>query len=256
MSHRSILIVLALVLITLLASADIPKMISYQGQITDNGIPVADGSYNMRFRIYDVATGGTPLWDSGVQSIAFTDGIFNVLLGESPMTEVDLPFDDDYWLLVTFSGINQTPRQRLGSLGYAYMASGLVPGTVMTGSIAGPILDAQNTETSGWTVGIRGGTTSNEGWGFLVMRKPRQERPREFTGRATRMRVWAFTARLRLPVPFGIPLMGAISPAVPDTAVVSTVIIPLPAAAHTEVSSKVYQTTAWASMVELSEVRE
>jgi hypothetical protein len=44
-------------------------MISYQGRVTDDiGVPVADGTYDMRFRIYDGETGGTLEWDSGTQS--------------------------------------------------------------------------------------------------------------------------------------------------------------------------------------------
>jgi hypothetical protein len=51
------------------ASAEIPEMISYQGRVTDDiGVPVADGTYDMRFRIYDGETGGTLEWDSGTQS--------------------------------------------------------------------------------------------------------------------------------------------------------------------------------------------
>jgi hypothetical protein len=37
---------------------------------------------------------------------------------------------------VTFSGVDQTPRQRLASTGYAYMASGLVAGTEVSGAVA------------------------------------------------------------------------------------------------------------------------
>ena len=37
--------------------------ITYQGRLTDpDGIPLT-GQFNMAFRLYDVQTGGTPLWE-------------------------------------------------------------------------------------------------------------------------------------------------------------------------------------------------
>jgi hypothetical protein len=151
------------------SSADIPQVISYQGKVTDTGgTPVADGSYTMRFHIYDALSGGTLEWDSGNRSIQVTGGIFSVLLGESPQPSINLPFDEDYWLLVTVGGDNQIPRQRLGSVGYAYVASGLVPGTEVSGSLSGgsaAVLKATNTATSGTSFGVRGSASSTYGWG-------------------------------------------------------------------------------------------
>jgi hypothetical protein len=109
---------------------------------------VADGTYNMRFRIYDGETGGDLEWDSGTRSVQVEGGVFTVLLGESPQPTLDLPFDEDYWLLVTFEGVNQSPRQRLTSAGYAYMASGLVPGTEIEGPVTSAIR-AASTLSSG-----------------------------------------------------------------------------------------------------------
>jgi len=91
------------------AYADIPRIISYQGRVTDGGTPVADGTYNMRFRIYFTATGGSPLWDSGVQSVNLSGGIFNVLLGEGPQPEIDLPFVHISVKSATEFGLNRPP---------------------------------------------------------------------------------------------------------------------------------------------------
>jgi hypothetical protein len=149
--------------------AEIPRAISYQGKVTDSGgTPVPDGSYNMRFNIYDAATGGTSLWYSGLVSVPVTGGIFSVLLGESPQPAIDLPFDEDYWLNVWIDGDTQTPRQRLCSNGYAYMASGLVPGTAISGSVTtgtSAALIATNTSATGSTYGLWGQNFSTEGAG-------------------------------------------------------------------------------------------
>jgi len=162
-------LVLVAAMLAVSGRADIPKLVSYQGKVTDAaGTPVADGAYNMRFRIYDVVTGGTSLWDSGIRSIALADGIFNVMLGESPQPALNLDFDVDYWLLVTFNSVDQTPRQRLASSGYAYMASGLVPGTHIEAAISGSTISATNTQASGWAYGGEF-NTSESGTGAGVL---------------------------------------------------------------------------------------
>ena len=147
---RSGLVISVALLLAALAgssSAEIPQMISYQGRVTDDtGVPVADGTYDMRFRIYDAETAGNLEWDSGTRSVNVEGGVFNVFLGESPQPTLNLPFDEDYWLLVTFDGVDQTPRQRFASAGYAYMASGLVPGTEVEGSPPVPFSKPPTTE--------------------------------------------------------------------------------------------------------------
>lgn len=152
------------------ASADIPRIISYQGKVTDtSGIPAADGTYEMQFRIYDDPSGGTLLWDDTHPSVQVNDGVFSVALGESPLDPVELDFDQDYWLLVTIAGDDQTPRQRLGSVGYAYMASGLVPGTVVSGSVTSTpfaAIKGVNTAGTGDAYGIYGTSSSTLGRGI------------------------------------------------------------------------------------------
>lgn len=130
------LVVLGVLAIMTSSLADIPQMITFQGKVTDTGgSPVSDGTYNMQFEIYDAVSGCTSLWNSGSVSVQVTDGIFSVLLGGSPQPALSLDFSQDYWMEVTVESDGQTPRQQLGSVGYAYMASGLVPGTEVSGSV-------------------------------------------------------------------------------------------------------------------------
>jgi len=152
-----------------ISSAEIPQVVNYQGKVTDTGgAPVPNGTYQMRFRIYDAASVGNLEWDSGNRSIQVTGGVFDVLLGESPQPTVDLSFDEDYWLLVTIAGDDQTPRQPLGSTGYAYMASGLVPGTEVMGTVTSgthSAIKGTNTASFGTTYGLYGLSSSSEGIG-------------------------------------------------------------------------------------------
>ena len=153
--------VLGLAFLVSIAGAEIPRVISYQGRISDGeGNPVADGTYNMRFRLFDAETGGNLEWDSGLQSIALDGGIFNVLLGDAGQPALDMEFAEEYWLVVTFDGVNQLPRQRLTSVGYAYMASGIVPGTEMIDSRNNPIFKGTNLGTG---AGLRGDSDSGIG---------------------------------------------------------------------------------------------
>jgi len=170
------------------ASAEIPQIISYQGKVTDTGgTPVSDGTYDMRFSIYDVASGGTALWYSGTLNVQVTSSIFNVLLGESPPA-ITLPFDEDYWLGVWIEGDTQTPRQRLGSVGFSYMASGLVPGTEVNGSITtgtSAALKAVNTASTGTRYGIYGESTSTQNVMYGVYGKSASTSGRGVLGEAT-----------------------------------------------------------------------
>jgi hypothetical protein len=163
--------VVVLVAFTPLSHAEIPQLISYQGKVTESGgNPVADGSYTMRFQIYDQLIGGSPLWDSGAQSVDLSDGVFNVMLGGTGQPTLNLAFEDDYWLQVLFEGVLQTPRRRLGSVGYSYMASGLVPGTEVSGAVDSgtfAALRATNTATSGESYGLHATSISPQGHGVL-----------------------------------------------------------------------------------------
>ncbi len=160
MKH-ALLVATVVIMVSGAASAEIPQVLGYQGRITDNsGVPVADGTYAMRFRIYDDETAGALLWDSNDDSVVVAGGAFSVMLGESPQPTLSLAFDEDYWLLVTFDGEDQLPRKRLGSVGYAYMASGIVPGTEMVDSRGNPIFKGTNLGTG---AGLRGDSEQGDG---------------------------------------------------------------------------------------------
>jgi hypothetical protein len=110
--------VLALVLSTGV-SADIPEFMAYQGVLRDVvGNPVPDGSYDVTFRLYDVATGGTALWVE-TQMLAAADGIINAQLGAvAPLNTLD--FDVPYWLGISVEGEAElSPRTALASVPYA-----------------------------------------------------------------------------------------------------------------------------------------
>ncbi len=117
---RRILIVCALaLLVPCVGLADIPEIISYQGVLRDgSGNPVPDDDYLVTFRIYDVETGGTPLWTED-QSLTATGGTINAHLG-SVTTLTTLEFDVPYWLGISIEGGTElAPRTAFTTVPYA-----------------------------------------------------------------------------------------------------------------------------------------
>ncbi|MCX7993825.1 MAG: hypothetical protein N2651_09175, partial [Fimbriimonadales bacterium] len=72
-------------ILALAISGDAPaqgvtQAFTYQGFLRQSGIPVNNPSQQMRFRIYDAATMGTLLWDSGNLLVNVQNGLFTVTL--------------------------------------------------------------------------------------------------------------------------------------------------------------------------------
>lgn len=111
--------------LAILSIADVPKLITYQGWLTDNaGTPVADGNYSFQFQIYDAASAGTVKWNSGTRTVSVSDGLFTHILGDSvPLPNTLFANDTALWLGVTVGANSEfSPRTRLTSFGYAHQA--------------------------------------------------------------------------------------------------------------------------------------
>ncbi len=123
--------------------------IVFQGRISDaNYVPVADGSRNMIFRIWDASTGGNCIWITGAGTtncsaitnsgstdvpVTITRGVFSAALGDtsvSNMPALDQDFDNQssqtYYLSISVetdsSGTYEdlSPRIRMSAVPYAY----------------------------------------------------------------------------------------------------------------------------------------
>ncbi len=133
---RAMVVVSLLVLVLAMGvgTAAVPQTLSYQGVLNDSGgTVVPDGDYDLTFRLFDLETGGTPLW-SETQTVTVTDGVFDVILGS--VTGLVLEFEDQYWLgLSVEGGAELTPRTQLTSAPYALRAGSVDPDVV--GSVDG-----------------------------------------------------------------------------------------------------------------------
>ncbi len=140
--HALAVAVFSLAIITLSSSqanAASPKTINYQGRLTDpSGAPVPDTFLFVTYRIYDSPTGGSILWDSGLESIITKDGLFSATFG----TNVTFPLpasvfsDTGRYLGITVGGDAEiSPRVKLGSTPYTRTTE-----TVALNSITSPMI--------------------------------------------------------------------------------------------------------------------
>jgi hypothetical protein len=121
-------------------AAMVAGKINYQGRLTDLGGAPLDGTFPMRFQIYASSSGGSPLWDSGVMSVAVDGGLFNVQLSVS---QADFN-GQALWLAISVDGDWLSPRQELVAVPYALS---LRPGAFIKGegpSTCSAVLDIEN----------------------------------------------------------------------------------------------------------------
>ncbi len=102
----------------------VPKVLNYQGYLTDTlGIPIND-TVSMRFQIYDAEISGDDKWMEIQNNIPVEGGVFNVLLGSViPIPDSVFTAGTDRWLEVLVEGQSLSPRTRITSVGYAYTAT-------------------------------------------------------------------------------------------------------------------------------------
>ena len=112
----------------LLAPGDpVAGTINYQGRLTDPGGVPLDGTFPMRFQVYDDPAAGVIKWDSGVVNVGVDNGLFNVGLDVDPYH-----FNGQgLWLRINVNGEWLSPRQDLLPVPYALS---LKPGAQIWGS--------------------------------------------------------------------------------------------------------------------------
>lgn len=104
-----------------------PQTISWQGIIQDGQGNNLNGQYNLTIRFFDVATGGTSLWSETHNNVQINDGLANIIIGS--ITNLNLPFDKEYWLEIQVGNNNPLPRIKLTSVPYSLYskkASGII----------------------------------------------------------------------------------------------------------------------------------
>jgi hypothetical protein len=152
MKRLAILTVALLVLVVAVGWGLVPETISYQGVLTDGaGTPVADGSYDLTFKIYAVASGGTEIWTE-TQTVSVAGGIFSAILGS--LNPLGIPFDAKYWLGVAVNGGAEfAPRRELTATAYSLNARGVADSAITASKIAdGTVVRSLNALTDDVTL--------------------------------------------------------------------------------------------------------
>jgi len=91
--------------------AQVPHKISFQAYLTDaNNMPVAPGSYEMTFRIYDSSEDGNMLWEE-TQTLNVDGSLVSTMLGNTvPLVALN----SAGFLEIQLKDEILTPRQELG----------------------------------------------------------------------------------------------------------------------------------------------
>jgi hypothetical protein len=116
------------------------NVIPYQGRLANTSGAPLNGSYPMAFSLYNVASGGSPLWTeswSGPNSVSVNDGLFNVMLGSLTSLPINIVTGNgSLWLGITVNTDNEmVPRVQLGSMPYAVQALTVPDGSITTAKI-------------------------------------------------------------------------------------------------------------------------
>lgn len=115
-------------------AAQPPYTMNYQGYLTDNsGIPL-NGTYALRFWLYDAAAAGNLEWGpETINGVQVRNGLFSVVLGGTLALQPN-DFDEALFLQVAVNGVILSARQPVRTVAYAF---GLVPGAEVSGDPQG-----------------------------------------------------------------------------------------------------------------------
>lgn len=158
----------ALLILTACAAPKLVPTFSHQGRLLDEtGNPVADGSYDVLYSIYNVETGGTAVY-TDTQSISVEDGLFTTSLGGLTESIEPTVFSQPAWLEISIEGETLTPRQSLQGAPYAFS---LVSGAAVQGSEPLDRELAGQTNTGAALLVLNNDGTAGGGHGLLAINR-------------------------------------------------------------------------------------
>ncbi len=135
--------------ITLLCSEvfAVPQNLSQQGRLLDSNTHPVEGNHYLTFRIFENLSETTPLWTESL-SVNFTNGFYNVILGENISNPLDSNVFVNEPLFLELQIGSETPfvpRQLLNSIPYSIRAG-------VSESVEGGNVDATQIQVGGTVV--------------------------------------------------------------------------------------------------------
>lgn len=121
--HRLISLVLILCVVSFTASAQISRVLPYQGMLLDtSGTAKPDGTYSLKFSLYTSSQIEIPFW-SEIKTLQVSKGMIFTKLGDQVLFPDSLRFDQPYWLGIKVGiGSELTPRIALAPVPYSLFA--------------------------------------------------------------------------------------------------------------------------------------
>ncbi len=121
-----------------------PTAVTHQGRLFDSlGAPLG-GQHSVQFTLYDAAASGSSLWTE-TSDVDFTDGYYDVVLGETQALDNNVFTGDTVWLGLAIDGGPELTRIPAVSVPYAIHAE-------LATSVSGGIVDATEIRVDGTTV--------------------------------------------------------------------------------------------------------
>ena len=116
-------------------NAEVPQWVQYQGRVL-SGTNLVNGTISLTLRVYTNATMGAALYEDS-SSVPVVDGLYSASLGQHPVSGdlADALSHGDSWIEVEINGQTLSPRERIGSVSYALIASGVSSGSLDSASI-------------------------------------------------------------------------------------------------------------------------
>ncbi|HET9136201.1 MAG TPA: hypothetical protein VFO76_06155 [Candidatus Kapabacteria bacterium] len=118
MKYHILLCIATLAIIYSTVKAQVPRVISYQGILTDKktALPITDGEHHLVITLYPTRTGKVSVYTK-YDTVTTKNGLFNTLLDSIPESVL---FDKQYYLGISIDdGSELTPRTPLASAPYA-----------------------------------------------------------------------------------------------------------------------------------------
>ncbi|QOI97907.1 MAG: tail fiber domain-containing protein [Flammeovirgaceae bacterium] len=132
---KKILLSVLIMVGTAAAIAQVPSTLSYQGILVktsppaDAGKPVDDGTHFVRFRLFNVPTGGTAVYSStgtgSGNSVTTYKGMFSFIIGSGSPGNDPIPagiFNEQLYVEIEADGVTLTPRVPLTTTPYTFRA--------------------------------------------------------------------------------------------------------------------------------------
>ena len=111
----------------------VPRIISYQGFLTDELKNPISGDKILTVSFYEVPDEGAAIWQE-IKVVAVVDGVFNTYLGnENPL---NLPFDKTYWLGIKVGAEAElVPRIQLSTSPYSFNSLSVADSIITTSKL-------------------------------------------------------------------------------------------------------------------------